>query len=148
MSAMTLWAPSSPHHRDHRDLADHHRSSGVVRIGQLGVETLEHALRDAGRMADPDGCREHENVGVQDGLADLGPLVTVTHIGLDTRLNRVVDHPQRFGLHAGFPQVLTHVLGHQGAARRRRAWFQTAHQRHGAQRSLGTFGHAPGLPDW
>jgi hypothetical protein len=67
------------------DLAHRDHAAGVVGLGQERVAALEHAPGDRAGVAEPDGRPDDEDVAGQDALADLGPLVAVTHVRLDAR---------------------------------------------------------------
>ena len=67
------------------------RDAVVAGLGEHRVHPLEHALGDARRLADPRRRREHEDVGLQDPVADGGPLVPVALVGRDPGADVVVD---------------------------------------------------------
>lgn len=93
-------------------------------------------------MAHPRRCGHYQDVGGQQLVSDNGPLITVTHIGLNARRDVVVDTADRVALDSRLAEVGEQVLGNERAARRRRTVLQAADQRYRAQRRMRRFGSA------
>ena len=62
-------------------------------------------------MSDPGRSREDEDVGNQDLLTDLRPLVAVTHVGFDAGTDVEIDHPHRAVGSAVLRQGVEHDVG-------------------------------------
>ena len=94
-SALTLWAPSSlPTTADGGDLAVL-RGSPLSPVSEvLGVQPLQDPLADAGRVPEPDGRRQHQDVAGQHLLPSVGQL-PLAHVPRRPRQDVVVGHPHR-----------------------------------------------------
>jgi hypothetical protein len=67
----------------------------VVRLVQEGVEALEHPLGHRRRLPHPHGCAQHQDVGVEDAPAHVGPRVAVALVGRHPGTDVEVDHAHR-----------------------------------------------------
>jgi hypothetical protein len=89
----------------------------VVGLGDHGVHPFEHPLRDRGRSSEPRRRGDHEDLRGQQLLVDADPVVA--HVGLDSRLDAVVDDPHRLDRHPVLAELVRDQAGQLVGVRRR-----------------------------
>src|SRR4051812_47260139 len=83
---------------DPRDTVVGDQAAVVVSLGDHRVHPLQYTLGDARRAPEPGRGRDDEDLRGEQALADPWPLVALAHIRLDSRLDLVVDGPDRLDL--------------------------------------------------
>ena len=95
--------------------------AGVVRLREHRVHALEHALDDAGRLAEPGRRGEHEDLGREQLLADGRPLVAFALVRGDPRQQVEIDRADHLAggaaLLEGVAENLRQRLGVRGRRR-------------------------------
>jgi len=79
-----------------RDLAEARHAATLVGLAEEGVHALQHALGDAGHLAEPNRGAEDQDVAVEDALADVGPGVPVPLVRCNAGLDVMIGDADRF----------------------------------------------------
>ncbi|AGW42626.1 hypothetical protein O159_27320 [Leifsonia xyli subsp. cynodontis DSM 46306] len=102
-----------PHHPGDRDLALDQRPAAVAGLGEFGVQPLESPLRDGGEVPHPRRTDEHDDVGRNDLLTEVRPLVAIALIEFDSGPDVVVHHPHSGAGHPVLRQGIEQLFGEQ-----------------------------------
>ena len=124
-------------HHDAAHLVVHRVLADVVGHVVGPVEALDHHLGHAVAHAEPDRHAHDQDVGGEDLLEDLRPLVAVAEIGFHPEGNVVVDRANQLGLDVEVVQVPDHDVHQALGVRALRRLLQRAVEQDGVQRRHG-----------